>query len=762
MSIRIRLAALTVMFVLFAVLLTALAAVSMYGASVRTSETFYVSVMPLETLGELNTEFMDLRRRVALVISFFLMQDAGGVSSSIASAEAQMIVVQNAIDEHTSRLEGASAYNNLFNGHIDSMARINEYYYQYIVAANAQIDAIRVGNLNEVMMQRDIMDSLAFRMEALLEPMVADSVNNALNNYVMSAQSARFQLLMLVGLGSLVSIIGGLVSFGISYSITKPLKRLTQMVGDVAAGKPNVNINRSNISHDEIGVLTRDVVSLADVIKSMVDDLSIAEKAFNTQGDSRYRIDTSKYQNAFKDVMTTTNRTYDDITDTIMTTIDVLNQISTGDFNVTVHEDNMLGDWEALPRAIRAVKENLNRVNEEVSAMIAATVNGDLSFRTNADKYNGDWRAIMTGLNDIAESIDKPLQVIKVSFQEIQAGKFNLEALDRKLAKMGLEPDANKYNGVFREAIKALDSAMIDISSYIDELNSVLAQMASGNLHDKIERDYAGSFDIIKRSVNHICNTLHVNITEIAAAAKYVAEGAQRITSSAIELADGSSVQAVSLEELNTSVELINIQTKQFAYNASEASSLSTKSTSNAKQGYDAMKQMLVAMNEIKDSSDNISSIIKVIQGIAFQTNLLSLNAAVEAARAGEHGKGFGVVAEEVRNLASRTQAAAAETTSLISDSITRVESGSDVAQSTSESLDIIVKNADEVLSIINNISKDATEQAEMISEVSRILLHTAHTVQNNSRFATDAAATAEELNSQADMLQSLVAYFKL
>ncbi|MCL2217230.1 MAG: methyl-accepting chemotaxis protein [Defluviitaleaceae bacterium] len=307
-----------------------------------------------------------------------------------------------------------------------------------------------------------------------------------------------------------------------------------------------------------------------------------------------------------------------------------------------------------------------------------------------------------------------------------------------------------------------LQNAVMVIKDYMDEIKKLLASIANGDLTVSINREFKGDFVSVKESINNISSSLNKTMSEINSASVQVLSGAKQISASSTDLATGAQQQASSIEELNSTIDIINQQTQKNSDNATEASNLSNRSTANAKEGNDAMVKMLDAMVEIKESSTGISRINRVIQDIAFQTNLLALNAAVEAARAGEQGRGFAVVAEEVRSLAARSQEAAQETTGMIEDSIHRVDTGSGIAETTAEALTVIVKNADEVLQIINGISASSQEQADAVSQVSTGINQISVVVQSNSAVSQETAASAEELNSQAEILQQLVSRFKL
>ncbi|MFC5471730.1 methyl-accepting chemotaxis protein [Cohnella suwonensis] len=303
------------------------------------------------------------------------------------------------------------------------------------------------------------------------------------------------------------------------------------------------------------------------------------------------------------------------------------------------------------------------------------------------------------------------------------------------------------------------------ISKPISLVTSQLQRVADGDLTlepIQMKRRRKDEIEQLSFFTNEMTANLNEVLGNIRAASEQVAAGAKQVSESSMALSQGATEQASSVEQLTASLEEISSQTKLNADNAIQANHLAEEAKDNAVQGNERMKEMLKAMDDINDASGNISKIIKVIDEIAFQTNILALNAAVEAARAGQHGKGFAVVAEEVRNLAARSAGAAKETTDLIEGTIKKVDGGTKIAGDTAAALNKIVDGVAKVANLVSDIAVASNEQATGVAQINQGILQVSQVVQTNSATSEESAAASEELSGQAAMMQEQVGKFKL
>jgi methyl-accepting chemotaxis protein len=258
----------------------------------------------------------------------------------------------------------------------------------------------------------------------------------------------------------------------------------------------------------------------------------------------------------------------------------------------------------------------------------------------------------------------------------------------------------------------------------------------------------------ITRSVIRPINRIIGGLTE---GAEQVDDASKQVSRASQQLADGASEQASSLEQTTAAFQILDEMAKNNAEHASQANSSMSEANQIISESSGIMEESSKSMQEISEASDQISKIIKVIEEIAFQTNLLALNAAVEAARAGEHGKGFAVVADEVRNLAQRAGQAARETGSLIEQTVSRVARGVELNQSTTESFGKIGESAGKVSELVSQIASASTEQTMGIQQVTTAMAQVDAVTQSNAANAEESASASEELSAQSQHVRSMV-----
>ncbi|MEW5814609.1 MAG: nitrate- and nitrite sensing domain-containing protein [Spirochaetota bacterium] len=314
------------------------------------------------------------------------------------------------------------------------------------------------------------------------------------------------------------------------------------------------------------------------------------------------------------------------------------------------------------------------------------------------------------------------------------------------------EVNGRKKTGVFL--------SLLNMVAALKYKADIVERIASKDLTIDIEQ--ASENDHLGKSLRIMKESLQEILFRINSAVKQIASGSDQVSQASQALSQGATEQASSLEEISSSLTEISGQAKQNSENAFAANSLAVDAAGKAKNGNLEMDKLVKAIENINNSSGKIGKIVKLIDDIAFQINLLALNANVEAARAGKYGKGFAVVAEEVRNLAVKSADAVKETTVNVEESLGNIKTGNQAAGSAARALSEIVAASTKVANLLEEITRSSNEQAEGIEQITTALNQIDQVTQANTASAEESAAAAEELSSQAQELKAVVSLFKL
>ncbi len=525
-------------------------------------------------------------------------------------------------------------------------------------------------------------------------------------------------------------------------SVLSSQREKAELANEISRGNLKISIEKKS----DADLLAASMQKMVDSLRYMVEETGTLTHEAKS-GNLGRRGQVERFEGVYLEIVVGINETLDAVTGPLQDAGQVLSRMAKSDLTKKMDETAYQGAYRVLAGQINTVSDLLMMIQNVLQQVSKGRFDDlDVLRKTTIDP-NDKLAPAMIGMMETVRKI---------------ATETTHVADAARKGELSYQIDTKGYEGAFLDVVDGLNGALQAIDLPLREMGDVLGAMAKGDLTARMQKEYQGSYQGIKLAINSSLSSISDLMREITEASEQVEQSAVEIANGAMALSQGSTEQASSIEELSATVTEVASQTKRNAGNASKASQLAETAQQSAGKGNGQMTTMLTAMKQINDASANIAKIIKVIDDIAFQTNILALNAAVEAARAGQQGKGFAVVAEEVRSLAARSAEAAKETTAYIEETISRVADGSRIAEGTAQSLREIVDQVGHASELVDGIAIASNEQADGIYQINIGIEQVSRVVQTNSATSEESAAASGMLREQATRLNRMVSRFKL
>lgn len=566
----------------------------------------------------------------------------------------------------------------------------------------------------------------------------ADAVSMATDIQASADKLKTFILVFII----FIVIIFVIITVIIARQIISLISSVISTSDKISSG--DFSVNSYSNDKTEIALISNSLSTISENFNTLISDITDASKKFK-DGNLFSRINTDRYNGSYKETADAVNVLLDTFVDEINLITESISNYSNGNFSCPVPQ--MKGDKAIISDNLDNLKSNLQNLSNIMTQIIDKLSDGEFDINIDTDSFESDWKILVSKFDYLVEHIKKPISTVSECVVAVTEGNLNAAI------------DLSDCRGKYLEMTDNINSMTKTLSDYIYEIRSILNDISNKRLDCNISYEYRGDFSLIKTSMELIINTLNSLIAQIQEASDIIYKNTNNLSNLVRLIADSSATQVESLDKLNSSANFIVENNND---NIEKVIKIVSDAKLYADDSNDKIEEMIKSMDNINEVSQQISDIIKIIDDISFQTNILALNASVEAARAGEHGKGFAVVAEEVRNLAMRSSNALNDITNFVNQTVIYAREGKTKTSKTAEVLIAMIEKIDDIAMLIDNLSQNEIEnfeQAEKIrEEIDR--LHSVAT--KNKEISVEAAASTVSLNETASKFNQLVSSFTL